>query len=252
MAYGIYVAPSWDGESALPLVVLLHGAGDDERTADQAAVIGALDQAANRGDIPPFVMVTPRGERGFWINWADGSHHYRDWVLEEVVPRVRGEFPVIDGQAGMHLLGVSMGGGGGMQMWLSDPSRFASATIISAPILSEEDIRRFLRRFIPKRILNRAFGPPGSGNGTDPYDALAEPGDLQGSRLTFGAAEKDLGNIAASNAAFHRHLEDHGVPHRYLPFAGKHRWTSWAPVFVDALCHNLQERCPMSRFAQGT
>lgn len=244
MAYSVYTPPGWDKTEPLPLVLLLHGAGDDERSADRPVVVDAFDEAIENGTVPPFILVAPRGERGFWLNWHDGSHHFRDWVLDEAVPAVRASYPTIEGPAGLHLMGVSMGGGGGMQMWLHDPSAFASATLLSAPILNETDTRKFLRRFLPGRIMDRAFGPVGRGDGNDPFVALRADNDRQGSRLTFGAAARDIKGIADSNENYHQHLVRHDVAHRYVSFAGKHRWTSWAPMFVNALCHNLQPECP--------
>ncbi|MEM9457064.1 MAG: alpha/beta hydrolase-fold protein [Myxococcota bacterium] len=245
LGYGIYTPPGWDRTTPLPLVVLLHGAGDDETSADRTVVTDRLDKAITDGHVPAMVMVTPRGERGFWINWHDGSHHWQDWVLDEVVPQVRAKFPIIEGAAGMHLMGVSMGGGGGMQLWLDDPTRFSSATILSAPILDEEGTWEFLRRFVPRRGMERAFGSPGAGSGTDPYVALSSPEGLGGGRLLFGAASRDLGRILDSNVMFHEHLSTHAVPHRFVEFEGGHGWEAWSKVFPFALCHQLQPTCVM-------
>jgi enterochelin esterase-like enzyme len=255
LRYGVYLPPGWDGARPLPIVVLLHGAGDDATSADRRVVVDALDEAIASGELRPFIMVTPEGDLGFWVDWHDGSHRWRTWVLDEVVPRVRERYPTIDGPAGLHLVGVSMGGGGGMQMWLREPARFGSATILSAPILDEADTRAFLQRFLPPRVLERAFGRPGSGAGTDPYVALSSASALHGSRLIFGAARNDRGGILRSNEDFHRHLTAAGVPHRFLVFRGGHGWRTWSRVFPFALCHQLEEACKMQvpsiRASQG-
>ena len=243
MRYGVYLPPGWDARSPLPLVVLLHGAGDDETSADRQVVISALDTAIESGRLPPFIMVTPDGDRGFWMNWHDGSHRYRDWVMEEVVPHIRRKHPTVDGPKGLHLMGVSMGGGGGIQLWLNDPGRFASATIISAPILDENDTRKFLRKFMSSRAMDRVFGPRGEGDGVDPFELTASR--LDGSQLIFGAATGDLGGILASNRTFHERLESRDVPHRFVQFSGRHNWESWAAMFVYSLCHQLQDTCQM-------
>lgn len=245
MRYGVYEPPGWDRSSPLPLVVLLHGAGDDETSADRAAVTDRLDRAISSGRLPPFLLVAPDGDRGLWMDWYDGSHRFKSWVLDEVIPAMRKAYPVVEGPAGLHLLGVSMGGGGGIQMWLADPARFASATIISAPILDEPGTRSFLSAYMEPEIMARVFGPPGSGNGVDPYARLSSGDGLAGSRLVFGAASFDLGAIRDSNAAFHAHLQKAGVPHRYVQFAGFHNWKSWAAMFEFSLCHQLQPKCAM-------
>lgn len=244
LRFGIYEPPAWDHRTPLPLVVLLHGAGDDETAADRKVVTDRLDRAITEGRLPPFLMVTPDGERGLWMDWYDGSHHYKSWVLDDLIPAVRKSRPVVDGPGGLHILGVSMGGGGALQMWLADPARFASATIISAPIFNESDIRAFLRKYMPPDVMERAFGPSGSGHGFDPY-ALHSRADLNDSRLVFGAAERDLDAVVKSNSAFDAHLTQAGVPHRYVQFRGHHLWTAWAPMIEYSLCHQLQPACSM-------
>jgi len=245
MRYGVYEPPGWDRRTPLPLVVLLHGAGDDETSADRAAVTERLDRAIAEGRLPPFLVVAPDGDRGLWMDWYDGSHRFKSWVLDEVIPAIRRSYPLVDGPAGLHLVGVSMGGGGGLQMWLADPSRFASATILSAPILGEAGTREFLSPYMTPEIMARVFGPPASGQGVDPYERLSSPASLAGSRLVFGAARHDLGAIVESNRAFHEHLTRAGVPHLYAQFPGFHGWRAWARMFEFALCHVLQPSCTL-------
>lgn len=245
LRYGVYRPPAWDGQTRLPLVVLLHGRGDDETSADRHSLVSALDDGIRAGDIPPFVMVTPEGEVGFWANWYDGSFHWKDWVLEEVVPEMAATHALVQGPSGLHLVGVSMGGGGGMQMWLSDPSRFASASMLSAPLMNEADSRRLLTRFVSRDIVERVFGPPGASGGHDPYAVLQSEQDLQRSRLLFGAAFRDIPVMRASNQAFHQHLQRLGVPHDYIEFPGRHGWKAWSTSIPYALCVQLQSECSM-------
>jgi enterochelin esterase-like enzyme len=244
--YGVYLPPGWDGRTPLPLVLLLHGAGDDQTSADRKEVVEALDQAITRRELPPFIMVAPRGERSFWVDWSDGTYHMREVLLRELVPAVRAAYPIVEGPSGLHLLGVSMGGGGGFQLWLSAREEVGSATLLSAPILREAETRAFLRRFTSEQVVERVFGAPSASRGIDPYAALVGPADLHGSRLIFGAAERDRGEILPSNRAYHALLTERGVPHRFLVFPGRHAWRSWAHVFPYALCLQLSPACGMA------
>jgi enterochelin esterase-like enzyme len=245
LRYGVHLPPGWDEHTPLPVVVLLHGAGDDASSADRRALVRRIDDAIERGELRPFILVTPEGDLGFWVDWHDGSHHWRSWVMDEVVPEIRRRFPTIGGQAGLHLVGVSMGGGGGLQMWLGDPSRFASMTVLSAPILDEADTRAFLGRFLPKGMLVRAFGPPNESAGIDPYTALEGPESLHGGRLMFGAARLDHPGIRRSNKAFDRRLDETKVPHRFITFGGGHGWRSWSRVLPWTICVQLDPKCTM-------
>lgn len=245
LRYGTYLPPRWDGVTPLPLVVFLHGAGDDASSFDRHAVTQRLDAAIVSGQVPPFILVTPEGDRGFWVNWHDGSHRFRDWVLDEVVPDVRARHPTQPEPAGLHLVGISMGGGGGLQMWLREPERFASVTILGTPIMNADDTRTFLGRLIASDVIERIFGPPEDTSGIDPYVALSGPASLHGSRLLFGAADRDHPGIPGANASFHRHLAAAGVPHRYIVYPGFHSWAAWARVFPYALCVQLDPACTM-------
>jgi S-formylglutathione hydrolase FrmB len=243
LRYGVYEPRGWDHQRPLPIVLLLHGARDDETAADRAPVTDRLDRAIADGTLPPFLMIAPNGEMGLWADWYDGSHKYRTWVMQDVLRDVRQRYPTVTGPGGLHLVGVSMGGGGGMQIWLRQPGAFASATIISAPILNEADTRSFLAGYMPAAVMERVFGPPGSGFGIDPYAKLASRASLEGSGLIFGVAQHDFGAMIAANEAFHEQLVRVGVPHTFVRFDGFHRWTSWAPMIEYSLCRQLQPHC---------
>ncbi len=243
--YSVYLPRGWDGKTPLPLVLLLHGAGDDARSPDRINVVAPLDEAIARKQVPPFIMVAPQGDRGFWVNWADGSHHYRDWVLDEVLPAIYARYPIVPGPAGLHLLGVSMGAGGGMQMWLEKPELFASAALLSGPILDQANTRAFLARFVSEQVVERVFGPAHEARGRDPYVALKSPADLHGSRLLFGAATHDHEPILPSNRQFAAALSERGVPHTFFTFPGKHGWRAWGTVFPYVLCQQLDPSCAL-------
>jgi enterochelin esterase-like enzyme len=244
--YGLYTPPGWDGRTQVPLVVLLHGAGDDQTSADRKVVVEALDRAITQGELPPFLMVTPQGGRSFWVNWSDGTHHMRDFLMNELVPSLRARYPLLPGPAGLHLVGVSMGAGGGMQVWLSARAELGSASLLSAPILPEAETRAFLTRFTSPEVVSRVFGPPGHSQGIDPYAALTDAASLSGSRLLFGAAYDDRGGILAAARQFHETLSARDVPHTYVAFPGRHAWTTWATVFPYALCQQLASPCRMA------
>jgi enterochelin esterase-like enzyme len=243
--YSVFLPHGWDEKTPLPLVLLLHGAGDDPSSPDRINVVAPLDAAIERKEIPPFIMVAPEGDRGFWVNWHDGSHHYRDWVLDEVLPAVSARYPIVPGPTGLHLLGVSMGAGGGMQMWLEKPELFASAALLSGPILDHKNTRAFLRHFLPEAVIERAFGPPGAASGRDPYVALQSAEDLHGSRLLFGAAERDREPILESNRQFDAALNARNVPHTFFTFPGRHGWRAWGTAFPYVLCMQLDPNCAL-------
>jgi enterochelin esterase-like enzyme len=243
MGLGVYLPPGWDGRERLPLVVFLHGGGDDERCLDKYHVTGTLDAWIRSGWVPPFIMVVPDGERGFWRNWHDGSRRYEDYVINDVIPHVRRLYPVLPGREATHLMGISMGGAGTLYMAINHPDMFASATVISAPVFDTDQVLDFLGRFLWRVLarVQRVFGPPDRElhERENVYTRVTSPADLEGLHLLVGAGTRDSGNLLETNRAFHEHLVRHGVPHRYLVYEGGHRWEDWQRVFPVALCKHL-------------
>jgi enterochelin esterase-like enzyme len=240
MTYGIYEPPGWDHTTPLPLVVFLHGGGDDERALDDHPVVTrALDRWITEGRLPPVLVVVPDGERGFWRNWADGSHRFADWVVDEVIPDAQRRLPVQPDQK--HLMGISMGGAGTMYIGLDHLDTFASLTVLSAPLFDADTVLRFLsspmfESFAP---MQRVFGTPDPAEvqQNNAWTRLSDPAALGDTVLYVGAGTVDLGRIGPLTRDFHDHLAEAGVAHRYHAFPGGHRWVDWAKVFPVALCY---------------
>lgn len=256
MPYAVYTPPGWDGSTALPLVVFLHGGGDNEKVLERHSVVTRhLDTWITEGRLAPFIMVAPNGERGFWRNWADGSHRYADYVMDDLIPEMYQRFPLIpEADGGLHMMGISMGGAGTLFLGLDHLERLASFTVWSAPIFTGEEMAEFVEGRIASNFLpvQRVFGEltPERLEADSPYARVRSAEDLQGTPMLFGAGKSDILGIPKAARRFQAHLEARGVPHRYVEYKGGHRWPDWAKVFPVALCLHLQDDCdlPESRF----
>lgn len=257
MPYAVYTPPGWDGQTRLPLVVFLHGGGDDERVLERHPVVTRiLDRWIEEGTLPPFIMVAPKGERGFWRNWADGSHRYGDYVMNDVVGDMYANYPLIpEEEGGMHLMGISMGGAGSLFLGLDHLDRIASFTVWSAPIFTAEEMETFIQGRIAQSFLpiDRVFGEldRAAMEKESPYTRITSADDLRGTTFLFGAGTTDIFGIPKASRQFEAHLDSHGVPHRYVVYKGGHRWPDWARVFPVALCLHLSDgtcELPESRF----
>jgi enterochelin esterase-like enzyme len=253
MTYATYTPPGWDGETPLPLVVFLHGGGDDHTVLDKHAVVPrTFDRWIEDGLLPPFVMVAPNGDRGFWRNWHDGTHRYADWVLDEVITDVRTRLPLLEEPEHQHLMGISMGGAGTLYMGLENLDRFASFTVWSAPIFDVDQVVQFLSSNMLQRFgpFAQIFGPPDREKieQDNAFARLQEAADLRGTRLMIGAGTVDIGRLLKTTKLYHEHLEERGVPHDFVIYKGGHRWVDWARVFPVALCrHMLAEDCELPK-----
>lgn len=244
MPYAVYTPPGWDGQTPLPLVVFLHGGGDDETVLEkQAVVVRTLDEWISSGRLDPFIMVAPNGEKSFWTNWHDGSHRYEDYVVFEIIPEMQRRYPIAAGRENLHLMGISMGGAGTMYTMIHHMDRFASATVLSAPLFDVDQTMRFLEGKLLRGVpVERLFGPPDRAKveQSNPFVVLASEQSLQGTQLLLGAGRSDLPGLLSTNRKLHDELERKAVPHHYLEYQGGHGWRSWAQLFPVALCLHMR------------
>jgi predicted esterase len=128
--YRLYIPESYDGKTARPLVVMLHGALGDERTYfsklyDPAAIKGEADR---RGAI----LASVNG-RGLFPSYTGPG---RDDVME-VIRAVTRDYKT--DSARIYLTGHSMGGGGAWTVAASAPEIFAAIAPVSAALLQQGD-----------------------------------------------------------------------------------------------------------------
>lgn len=247
--FGLLPAPAAEGVDAaqLPLFVVLHGMGGDHRTLDQYGLTDGLHEAMLAGRLPRAHVAAPNGERGFYINWHDGSRRYEDLVLQDVLPAAEERL----GLRGMtrarrHIAGASMGGIGALQIGLRHPDRFASIACFSGPILDREQSdhfinRSWLRLFAPlKRIFgtmeDRAFF-----DAHNPYAIVEARGAALDQRLYLAAGTRDRPFVLETARQFHEFLEARGVPHKWEVYDGGHAWTCWEPLLQRAMAHALAD-----------
>jgi len=239
MRYAVYAPRDLAPDERLPLVILLHGSGDDERSFDRFRVGAAFDRAIAEGTLPRVVVALPEGDRGFWANWRDGSRRYRDWVLDDLLPEVTRRYHTQSCPEGCHLMGVSMGGTGVIGFLLQRPGLFASASILSAPIFNAARMREFRGQRSMQILMpmHRIWGMPNDYEFArqDPFQRWQTAADLRGTRLTLAYARHDRGGIAGGNRRLHRTLEARHVAHAFFVFEGRHAWSSWTPVFLRIL-----------------
>ena len=240
MRYAVYTPPDFSADEQLPLVVFLHGRGDDETCFDRAGVGQTIDLALARDAAPRCVIVVPDGELGFWENWHDGSHRYRDWVMRDLLPEVRRRFHTSAAREHTHVMGISMGGHGTLRFARLEHDSFSSAAAISAPVMDAEHLLMFCNGFWVRLSIpvSRIWGP------TDDIDVLRRdnlftlwqrPEDLRGVRVMTCHGTADFPDIVTGNRQFHDHLSERGVAHGYHVYYGRHKWVDWRPLFPEIL-----------------
>ncbi len=242
MDYAAYVPRDLPEGRRVPLVLFLHGGGDDPSAFDEVALGQALDAEVGAGRLPPFVLVLPEGEFGFWENWYDGSFRYADWVLDDLLPYVHGTLPVKRCPNTCAVMGVSMGGHGALKFALQRPETFDAVAAISAPIFNTDQMIEFSNRFVAKFLFQsrRVFGPASEEDrqrieADDLYLQWSSPEDVDGLRLFFAWGTGDREGIIKANDAFTRHLEESQIAYSSIVYEGQHQWIDWKPVIIELL-----------------
>ena len=242
MDYAAYVPRDLPEGRRVPLVLFLHGGGDDPSAFDEVALGQALDAEVGAGRLPPFVLVLPEGEFGFWENWYDGSFRYADWVLEDLLPYVYGTLPVRRCPDTCAVMGVSMGGHGALRFALHRPEIFEAVAAISAPIFNTDQMIDFSSRFVAKFLFQsrRVFGPANEDEREriekdDLYLRWTSPGDVDGLDLYFAWGSGDREGIISANESFTKHLNERGIPYESIVYDGQHKWVDWKPVIIELI-----------------
>lgn len=128
--YRVYVPESYDGKTARPMVVMLHGALGDERTY----LSGLYDPAVIKGEAERrgVILASVNGRGRFPTYMGPG----RDDVIE-VIKAVTRDYKI--DPARIYLTGHSMGGGGVWSVAASSPEIFAAIAPVSGALFQQGD-----------------------------------------------------------------------------------------------------------------
>ncbi len=206
----VYTPPSYDPGRAddYPLVVLLHGFGDDENAwVDVGRTPEIADNMIAAGSIVPSVIVMPYGhpvpvESGRYRPdyGRENTAAMESVVVEEILPLVAARYNVREDADGRAIVGLSMGGGHSLTIGLKYPELFSYVGGFSSAT-PEEGRDELLKRSSP--------------------DAVQRSRRL----LWVGCGEDDF--LIERNNEFARWLEANGIEHTYVVSDGAHTWLVW-------------------------
>jgi enterochelin esterase family protein len=216
----VYVPPGYAGEPAerYPLVVLLHGYGDDESAwTEVGRAHWIADNLLAQGNMRPSIIAMPYGHPlpiDLRVEFDVYARENIGWMekdlLEDLLPYLLAQFRLHAERDQRAIVGLSMGGGQSLRIGLRHLDQFAWIGGFS----SSAPQRQLSQQFV--HLLR---------------DVSATNDQL---RLLWIACGKD-DFLAARNQQFAGWLSDQGIRHTYRPTDGGHEWSVWRRYLAEFL-----------------
>ncbi|HWY88410.1 MAG TPA: alpha/beta hydrolase-fold protein [Gemmataceae bacterium] len=136
----VYLPPNYDPDSRYPIIIFMHGFGQDEQLFLRMAP--KIDEEICQGKLPPVIIAAPDGSitgeasylqpGSFFINSNAGD--FEDWVLQDMWDFVCENYPIRSERESHVLAGVSMGGFAAFSMGIRHRQAFGVAVGIHPPL----------------------------------------------------------------------------------------------------------------------
>lgn len=223
LPYLVYLPPGYDSEPGrrYPVLYMLHGLGGSYRQWQEVGLLEDADRLMRSGELPPFLIVLPQGDDGYWVDHAGGGPRWGRFVAQELVTTIDGGYRTIRSREARALGGLSMGGHGALQVSINNPDVFG---VVGAHSFA-------LRRY---QQAPPFFGDPAYFNAHDPvalYGARASTARTFRLWLDMGSDD----GWRAAGEAFHAQLATAGITHEWHEFPGGHDAAYWSAHAEDYL-----------------
>lgn len=126
MPYFVYRPPGYDNsaDARYPVLYMLHGLGGSNTEWVTYGLLAEADRLMRRGEVPPYLIVLPQGDRGYWVDHASGGPAWGTYTAREVVAEIDGGWRTRADPAYRAIGGDSMGAHGALQLALNFPGTF--------------------------------------------------------------------------------------------------------------------------------
>ena len=129
-AYAIYLPPCYDDEdnqTRYPVIYLFHGWPMDENHWIDLGAVAAADRLINSGELPPFIIVLPRGDtEGIYNRTSGGDNSWEGAMVNEFIPYVDANYRTLRQRDYRAIGGISRGGVWALEIAFRHPDLFAS------------------------------------------------------------------------------------------------------------------------------
>ena len=241
--YAVLLPEGYDSSTdSYPVVYLLHGFGDDEKSWYQG---GNIKYYADKyiSETGPVIYVMPQGFNTYWVNKYNGNYPYMNMLTQELIPEVDKVYRTLKDPGHRAVMGYSMGGYGALILAAKNPEIFKTGIVLSMSFRTDE---QYLNE--PQGVFDGQWGPIFGGIGASgeqrltnyflqysPFHFFAQPGDAsqQGQRYFIDCGD-DEESLSETNDALHVELRKLNISHEYRVKNGSHTWDYWHNALPEA------------------
>lgn len=149
----VYTPPNFDPKAKIqyPVLYLIHGGSDTEETWTKVGRANLIaDNLIAQGKAKPMLIVMPYGN----VRPAPMADFTQD-VVNDIIPFVEANYPVIQDSKGRAVAGFSVGGGQTLNIGLTNPDKFAYVCSY-APFTATDEFKKNFGDWAPNaEAMNR-------------------------------------------------------------------------------------------------
>jgi S-formylglutathione hydrolase FrmB len=227
VSYCIVLPASFDINKTkhFPILYSLHGLGDNELFFVHSGLWNLVEDMQEKGELKEFLIATPDGGAGFYINSKDRKNRYEDFLLQEFLPLIEKRYRAAAGRGNRAISGVSMGGYGALHLAFRHPQLFVSVSAHSAALIEKLPVFLGNAPQSPRaRVLGNVFGAPPDlafWEQNSPL-MLARTANLTGLHIYFDCGNRDDYGFDAGAAALDKILTARHIAHEFHLYPGRH------------------------------
>lgn len=228
VGYCALLPPSYDlpasSSKTFPVLYMLHGLGQDSESLINDGIWNLVEDLQSKKSIGEFVIITPNGDRSFYINSKSGRVKYEDFFIREFLPAMERKFRISHSRAGRAISGISMGGFGALRFAFKYPQMFSSVSAHGAALM--ERLPKASAAVGLGNFIGPAFGVPLD---TDYWKAnspfvFARTAQTGGLKIYFDCGDHDDYGFENGAESLHKLLTSRGIPHEFHIYPGGHDW----------------------------
>lgn len=217
-----------------PVMVLLHGIMRSHSAWQRFTRIE--EYAVSRG----VAVIMPDGQNSSYADMLHGGKYF-SYIADELLPVMRGFFPLSDRREDTYICGASMGGYGALKIALNRPEVFGVAGSLSSGYTS---YRGYISRKDDRGLSLQwlTFGETGldeeDADTAEKARAIAESGvNVPRIFITCGSEDPILLENAREGRDFFSSFEGDPFDFQYTELPGGHDWTFWDGHICDFLTY---------------